>query len=294
MPSTEECMQPGQPALAMREFYLGDEDPMYVQQWRIPGPAGSSAPRAILVHGAAHTGACWTTCPDGRPGWAKLLANRGWTVFVVDWAGVGRSRRGENFLETGPAPTVSGIRALLEAHGPAVLFGHSMGAAFAVKVIDEVPELVEAFVAITPAPVGGVASAAPGGGPSGSPLRLDENQIFRVFTNSDRFPRDFAREYRRSLCGTSPAVVNAVLGQDNGSLTIRSVRNLNACPAIVLAGDQDVLTPASATAAAADFLGADYVLAGRDWGLSGFGHMIPIEIGSEQLLEKLLKWLTKR
>jgi len=102
------------------------------------------------------------------------------------------------------------------------------------------------------------------------------------------------REYRRSLCDTSPAVVNAVLGQDNGSLTIRNVEKLNACAAIVLAGDQDVLTPVAATAAVAEFMGAEYVLTGRDWGPSGFGHMIPIEVGSEQLLEKLVEWLATR
>jgi len=91
------------------------------------------------------------------------------------------------------------------------------------------------------------ASATSEGVPTGQPVRLDESSVSRVFANSDRFPRDFVREYRRSLCDTSPAVVNAVLGQDNGSLTIRNVEKLNACAAIVLAGDQDVLTAAVCT-----------------------------------------------
>jgi pimeloyl-ACP methyl ester carboxylesterase len=72
------------------------------------------------------------------------LADRGWSVFAMDWDGVGRSTRGEDFYETGPEPTVSAIRALPRAQGMAVLFGHSMAAAIAAKVVDEAPELVAA------------------------------------------------------------------------------------------------------------------------------------------------------
>lgn len=273
-----------------REFYVGDEHPMYVQEWWHGGQPDHGAPRAVLVHGGSHTGVCWTSTPDGRPGWAKLLAHHGWRVFVVDWPGVGRSTHFDNFLEAGPKPVISALCALLRQCGPAVLIGHSMGAAMSVKTLEKVPELIEAFIAVAPAPFHRISSTKQGNPPATRPFKLDEQTVSRIFANSDRFPRDFIAEYRRSLCNTSPAVVNAFRGGDDHSLLINSVERLASCPAIVLAGDQDDLTPPTQTKEVADFLGADYVLAGRDWSIAGFGHMIPVEIGSERLLDKLIQW----
>src|SRR5882762_9724825 len=67
------------------EFFVSDEHPMYVQRW---GPT-TSALRVVLIHGGVHTGVCWTSRPDGQPGWAQHLAEQGWSAFVVDWPGVG-------------------------------------------------------------------------------------------------------------------------------------------------------------------------------------------------------------
>ncbi len=90
------------------EFYVGDEDPMYVQKWYAPTSRRQNA-NVVLVHGGAHTGVCWTTCPDGRPGWAKLLADARWTAYVVDWPGVGRSRRRPDYLTQGAQPVIDAI-----------------------------------------------------------------------------------------------------------------------------------------------------------------------------------------
>jgi pimeloyl-ACP methyl ester carboxylesterase len=293
MVRADECVLPesGCSRLEMREFYVGDEHPMYVQEWWRGGLTDHGAPRAILVHGGAHTGVCWTSSPDGRAGWAKLLAEHGWRIFVVDWPGVGRSRHFDDFLEVGATSVVSALCALLRQCGPAVLVGHSMGAALSAKTIETVPELVEAFIAVAPAPpLDRIAAAKQQDPPSTRPVKLDDQMISRIFANADRFPHEFLVDYRRSLCDTSPAVANAIVGRGDHSLVINSVERLTSCPTIVLAGDQDDLTPPTVTEKVADFLGADYVLAGRDWGIPGFGHMIPIEIGSEQLLDKLIQW----
>jgi pimeloyl-ACP methyl ester carboxylesterase len=220
-----------------------------------------------------------------------LLAGHGWRVFVVDWPGVGRSRHFDDFLEIGATAVVSALCALLRQCGPAVLVGHSMGAAMSAKTIETVPELVEAFIAVAPAPpLDRIAAAKQEDPPSTRPVELDDQLVSRIFTNSDRFPRDFIVDYRRSLCHVSPAVANAIAGCGDHSLVIDRVERLTSCPTIVLAGEQDDLTPPTLTEKVADFLGADYVLAGRDWGIPGFGHMIPIERGSELLLDKLIQW----
>lgn len=63
--------------------------PMFVE-WEqpenpLPGPPW------VLVHGGGGQATDYTTTPDGRPGWSRLLVERGHTVFVVDRPGHGRS-----------------------------------------------------------------------------------------------------------------------------------------------------------------------------------------------------------
>ncbi len=62
---------------------------MYVE-WEAPEEP-SSAPPWVLVHGGGGQGTDYTTTPDGRPGWSRLLVEHGHTVYVVDRPGHGRS-----------------------------------------------------------------------------------------------------------------------------------------------------------------------------------------------------------
>jgi pimeloyl-ACP methyl ester carboxylesterase len=45
----------------------------------------------VLIHGGGQTAMNWMTTPDGRPGWAEWLADRGWKVYIVDQPTRGRS-----------------------------------------------------------------------------------------------------------------------------------------------------------------------------------------------------------
>jgi pimeloyl-ACP methyl ester carboxylesterase len=62
---------------------------MYVE-WEAPEEP-SPGPPWVLVHGGGGQGTDYTTTPDGRPGWSRLLVERGHTVYVVDRPGHGRS-----------------------------------------------------------------------------------------------------------------------------------------------------------------------------------------------------------
>jgi hypothetical protein len=42
--------------------------------------------------------------------------------------------------------------------------------------------------------------------------------------------------------------------------------------------------------AVAELLGTPHISVGKDWGLSGFGHRIPIESGSEEILKRCPDW----
>jgi pimeloyl-ACP methyl ester carboxylesterase len=62
---------------------------MYVQ-WEAPAQERRPFP-IVLVHGGGGQGTDWLGTPDGRPGWAPMLVEAGYAVYVVDRPGHGRS-----------------------------------------------------------------------------------------------------------------------------------------------------------------------------------------------------------
>jgi len=62
---------------------------MYVEHW-IPREVRHPYP-VILVHGGYGQGSDWISTPDGRRGWATLLLEQGYKVYVLDRPGQGRN-----------------------------------------------------------------------------------------------------------------------------------------------------------------------------------------------------------
>jgi len=62
--------------------------PMYVE-WEEPVEVTQPYP-IVLIHGGGGQGLDWMQTYDGRPGWAPLLVQRGYKVYVVDRPGHGR------------------------------------------------------------------------------------------------------------------------------------------------------------------------------------------------------------
>ena len=78
--------------------------PMHVE-WEAPAD-DTEGPAWVLVHGGGGQATDYLTTPDGRPGWSRLLVERGRTVYVVDRPGHGRSPHHPDIL--GPmAPQLS-------------------------------------------------------------------------------------------------------------------------------------------------------------------------------------------
>jgi pimeloyl-ACP methyl ester carboxylesterase len=272
-----------------REFFLCDSAPMYVQRWSPPGNPVTDFP-VVLVHGGAHTGVCWSECPDERPGWAHALASRGRTAFVIDWPGTGRSSGVHRSLTAGPRPVIMGLCALLQHIGPALIIAHSIGATIAAKVMEELPLLVAGFVALAPAPPGNIRGSRPSAPPAEA-IVFEDEYLRRFFCNAPRFPLDSFHHYRRTLTELSPSIFNAVASRDGSTdLVLDRLAEIAAVPSLVIGAEYDLLVPEHISGAVADLLKADYAMPGRDWGLSGFGHMMPIEVGSEAILDRILDW----
>ncbi len=87
------------PVLSRRgHFWVGAEPdpatgvqrgPMYVY-WEAAVEVRHRYP-IVLIHGGGGQGLDFLATPDGRPGWATLLVEQGWVVYVVDRPGHGRS-----------------------------------------------------------------------------------------------------------------------------------------------------------------------------------------------------------
>ena len=61
---------------------------MYVEHW-IPVTVRHPWP-VVLIHGGYGQGSDWISTPDGRRGWATLLLEQGYKVYVIDRPGQGR------------------------------------------------------------------------------------------------------------------------------------------------------------------------------------------------------------
>ena len=73
--------------LARGSFVNGKQ--MYVESF-IPAQVRHPYP-IVLVHGGGGQGLDWMGTPDGRRGWAQILLEEGYKVYVVDRPGHGRS-----------------------------------------------------------------------------------------------------------------------------------------------------------------------------------------------------------
>ena len=74
------------------QFFVGDFPHQMYVEYQLPDPDGATHDTPIaLIHGGCVTGASYWSTPDERKGWAQTFLDDGWTVYVVDWPGHGRS-----------------------------------------------------------------------------------------------------------------------------------------------------------------------------------------------------------
>ena len=280
--------------------------------YEIVGTRGH-ANRYLFVHGGGATGACFRATPDGRPGWADLLAAEGAECWVTDWPGCGRSG-GADPLALRYEDIVAGYVELLEGtiRESVVLVCHSMGGAIAWKLAERVPTLVKQIVAL--------AASHPGNGASharvieddgttvravfeasGVEFRVRRDRLYHYddgyvleqgIAGSTRFPREYLAAFRAGLCGLPPLVLLQRLGLDGGLPWVESTDSFDGLPVRLVAGPED---PAHTreieleTAALLTSFGAHVETVFLDEaGVTGNGHFFFLEENSDELLDLAL------
>jgi pimeloyl-ACP methyl ester carboxylesterase len=268
---------------------------MYAEE-RVPAHDNGSYP-VVLVHGGGGQGTDWGTTPDGRPGWADLLVERGFAVHVIDRPGHGRSPgrsaapvgaamiaevfapggRGEHTQWPGPGgsedPAVRVLAASASGLPPDLAQAQSVERLLLVALLEEIGPAVllahslgacVAWLAAESRPdlVAAVVAVEPAGPPyldvPGTPLRLPEG------------------------------ITAAPLG-DGGRLT-----GLADVPVSVVQGAASAMG-ASAPAVVAYLreagVGVDHLeLAAH--GLHGNGHGLVLELNNQEVLDVVLTWIT--
>jgi len=269
----------------------------------------------VLVHGGAHTGACYLSTPDGRPGWAYDFAGQGFDVLVVDWPGRGRS----GYV---PADRIDGalivatLRDLLhQLNRPVTLLVHSMSGAFGFKLLEQAGDCVARLVAVAPAPPGNIQPAptvieetddaleVQGPAvrwriPKAADFIVDERILnVKLIGDGWRFPRGSIDTYRASLVPIPSRLLSERQNVGQSQLRVADDIRFSATPILVVTGTHDVDHPRDVDLALVDWLAERGARAEFAWladrGIEGNGHMMMLEDNSSELARLIGAWIRR-
>ena len=275
-----------------------------------------SRPWVVMVHGGAHTGTCYLTTPEGRPGWSDNLVARGFRIAVPDWPGSGRSAPVDLAELDGEAVSrgLAGVIAALE--GPVVLLTHSMSGAYGWRLIELCGDRLSAVVAVAPAPPGNI-QPEPEVIDRGDDfvevqalamqrrLRLDRANVpsdgfirEKYLGASTRFPMQAFDVYCARLHPVAPRLLFERQNIDGSQLKITEPEGFQDLPVMIVTGAHDIDHSRAVDGAVADWLrrqGArvDYHFLPDD-GIDGNGHMMMQEDNSAEIAALIADWIDDR
>ena len=241
---------------------------------------GTASAPLVMVHGGCHGAWQWAR-------WQTWFAERGWPSVAIDWFSHGDSAvLEENEWLQRDIPAVraeiaTACAAAAERFGAApVLVGHSMGGLASLAFAASTPRDLAALVLLTP-----VAPRAYGG--AAIDLEIDPGRLWgppppeiaRQLFYSGVDDAAAAAYYERLQPESPTAVWQAT--RWTAEVEVSTVR----APALVVSGDDDVLTPPELVRALGRGLGAEQI------SLPGAGHGVTLDPGWPQLCERIDAWL---
>jgi pimeloyl-ACP methyl ester carboxylesterase len=300
-------------ALLHETGIIGAPVPVYFETF---APQGSSArPTVLMIHGGAHSGACYQRTADGRRGWAYVFAERGYRTVVPDWPGTGRSGYVPLDALNGTA-VVDGLGALARSlGGPLILLTHSMSGAYGWRLAELNCDLIHAVVAVAPAPPGNIQKMAPVYAEtettietqaSGRRVHIDKRKpvvptrefVERKLVGESRFfPRDRLDEYAASLRPVPPILLLERQNVHGRQLRVSDPQQLAGKRVLVITGTADLDHAKDVDAAIVAWLKANGAEAELcflgDRGIVGNGHMLMMEKNSDEIADIIMSWLGK-
>jgi pimeloyl-ACP methyl ester carboxylesterase len=272
----------------------------------------------MLIHGGAHSGACYLATPDGRPGWAHAFARHGFRCVVPDWPGIGRSGY-IPFDEMTGEVMVKGLGGLLASLGePTIVLTHSMSGAYGWKLLEQYGEYVDMIVGVAPSAPGNIQpepvilnetadridvqlfeGAMTLNLNRRKPFVADREFVERKFIGqSQRFPRDHFESYMTALIATPPILALQRANVGGSQLKVCDFRKFVGKRALILTGTADLDHPVSVDKPIADWLrqngvDAEFVYLG-DRGIVGNGHMMMLESNSDEIADLIVSWIETR
>ena len=277
--------------------------------------AATDRATVVMVHGGAHSGACYQRTADGRRGWAYLFAERGYRSVVPDWPGTGRS--GYIPLDRLNGATVmEGLGALIRSLGaPVILMTHSMSGCYGWRLLELHGDIIDRLVGVSPGPPGNIQNAAPVYAEtereieteaSGQRVHIDKSApvvptrdfVERKLIGASRyFPRDRLAGYAASLRPIPPNILLERQNVHGRQVRVDDPRKLAGKRVLVITGSADLDHPREVDGAIVDWLNgngakADFCFL-ADRGIVGNGHMLMLEDNSDEIAGIILDWLEK-
>lgn len=278
-------------------------------------PVGQTdKPPVMMIHGGAHTGACWLATPDGRPGWAHVFVAAGYPVVVPDWPGRGRS----GYLSSDKIDgnlVVAGLGKVLARIGrPAIVMTHSMSGAYGWKLLELFGEHIAKLVAVAPGPPGNIQPVAEivsesadtitlrgtGGTTNTAPLRepapIDPAFVEqKLIGASTHFPRAFIPNYAEALNPVPPRLFLERRNVRGGQLRVSDFAKYQGKRVLVVTGTDDFDHARAIDEPIAGWLNqngakADFIYLG-DRGIVGNGHMLMLERNSDDIARLIIDWI---
>ena len=298
-------------ALAHQSGQTSGDIPVYFERF---SPVGiTSKPPVVMIHGGAHSGACYQRTVRGRPGWAYDFVAGGYPVVVPDWPGIGRSGHVPFDRLTGEV-VVEGLDRLIKSlDEPVVLMVHSMAGCYGWRLAELNPGLVRGVIGVTPSPPGNIQPETPVVARTETSVEIEtfgrrmtidltrlnfpaaETVATKYVGDSRFFPRELLGEYRASLLGLPPRILMQRRNIEGSQLRVADPTKLAGQPVLVITGTADLDHPREVDEAIVTWLNmhgakAEFCYLG-DLGVVGNGHMLMIEDNSSAIARLMLDWL---
>ena len=287
--------------------------------YEVLGPRNAKTPPLLFIHGGGCSGDHFRATPDGRVGWADLLADEGHRAWVTDWPGTGRSGY-RDILTLEYDQVVDGYRRLLRdvIAEPVIVIPHSMGGPITWKLIETEPDLVHGVIGVAPGYPGNLASTktkvlSDDGrivrfvfGDTGVAFVLDRGRPYvyedayvmqQAIGASRQFPMEAVDRLRAAFTGISPKMILQRTGVEPGMPVVHDGGGFAGKPIRIIAGDQDPAHTLEIEQRTVDLLsswGADAsVVWLADLGIRGNGHMLALERNSDEILQVIRRLLSE-